>query len=424
MAISKIIADSITDEAVTSAKIATGAVVASDVADGTITNAKIDTVANTKITGLITAAQIATVANTQITGLITAAQIATVANTQITGVITAAQLAATTGSGSVVLATSPTLVTPLLGTPASGTLTNCTGLPVAGGGTGAATLTANTVLIGAGTSAVTFLAPGTTGNVLTSTGSTWLSQVLSVIVPLGEQGVVSIGANSTRALETFTSATGTLYGIHYYTNFTLNQGHTVSVPALKRRLIIIASNTITINGTLTAYGAGAPGGPTSTNSGSQGESGTCQPGGAGYGGALGGYVSNNGYNYGTTRLTGSDLITIGNPLMVMGSGGGGGGNGDGNSGPGTNGGAGGGSIVLIAPTIILASTSVINTAGIAAAAHYYGGSGDGGTGGGGNVYIYTHSYTDNGCTFTLVGTGAPQISAGMLVEGVKQINIY
>ena len=36
MAISKIIADSITDEAVTSAKIATGAVVASDVADGTI----------------------------------------------------------------------------------------------------------------------------------------------------------------------------------------------------------------------------------------------------------------------------------------------------------------------------------------------------------------------------------------------------
>ena len=37
-----------------------------------------------------------------------------------------------TGSGSVVLATSPTLVTPALGTPASGTLTNCTGLPTSG----------------------------------------------------------------------------------------------------------------------------------------------------------------------------------------------------------------------------------------------------------------------------------------------------
>ncbi len=42
-----------------------------------------------------------------------------------------------TGSGAAVLATSPTLVTPILGTPTSGTLTNCTGLPVAGGGTGA-----------------------------------------------------------------------------------------------------------------------------------------------------------------------------------------------------------------------------------------------------------------------------------------------
>jgi hypothetical protein len=37
-----------------------------------------------------------------------------------------------TGSGALVFAESPTLVTPALGTPASGTLTNCTGLPLAG----------------------------------------------------------------------------------------------------------------------------------------------------------------------------------------------------------------------------------------------------------------------------------------------------
>ena len=37
--------------------------------------------------------------------------------------------------------TSPTFVTPALGTPASGVLTSCTGLPVAGGGTGVSTLT-------------------------------------------------------------------------------------------------------------------------------------------------------------------------------------------------------------------------------------------------------------------------------------------
>ena len=50
---------------------------------------------------------------------------------------------ANTGTGNNVLATSPTLVTPNLGTPASATLTNATGLPVATGisglGTGAAT---------------------------------------------------------------------------------------------------------------------------------------------------------------------------------------------------------------------------------------------------------------------------------------------
>jgi hypothetical protein len=53
---------------------------------------------------------------------------------------------APTGTGALVRATSPTLVTPVLGTPASGTLTNCTGLPVTTGvsglGSGVATFLA------------------------------------------------------------------------------------------------------------------------------------------------------------------------------------------------------------------------------------------------------------------------------------------
>jgi hypothetical protein len=52
-------------------------------------------------------------------------------------------------------------------------LTLGTALGVASGGTGAATLTANNVLLGNGTSAVQTVAPGTAGNVLTSNGTTW-----------------------------------------------------------------------------------------------------------------------------------------------------------------------------------------------------------------------------------------------------------
>ena len=52
-------------------------------------------------------------------------------------------------------------------------------LPVASGGTGAVTLTANAVLIGSGTSAVTSVSPGTSGNVLTSNGTSWTSAAQS-----------------------------------------------------------------------------------------------------------------------------------------------------------------------------------------------------------------------------------------------------
>jgi cytoskeletal protein CcmA (bactofilin family) len=48
-------------------------------------------------------------------------------------------------------------------------------LDVANGGTGATTLTANNVILGNGTSAVSFVAPGSNGNVLTSNGTTWTS---------------------------------------------------------------------------------------------------------------------------------------------------------------------------------------------------------------------------------------------------------
>lgn len=77
--------------------------------------------------------------------------------------------AAVTGSGGIALATSPTFTTPVLGTPSSGTLTSCTGLPIGAGttgtlavnrgGTGATTLTG--VLKGNGTSAFSAATAGT-----------------------------------------------------------------------------------------------------------------------------------------------------------------------------------------------------------------------------------------------------------------------
>ena len=51
-------------------------------------------------------------------------------------------------------------------------------LPVANGGTGSTTLTANNVILGNGTGAVQTVAPSTSGNVLTSNGSTWVSQAV------------------------------------------------------------------------------------------------------------------------------------------------------------------------------------------------------------------------------------------------------
>ena len=57
----------------------------------------------------------------------------------------------------------------------SGNITLTGTLVVANGGTGATSLAANNVMLGNGTSAVQMVAPGTSGNLLTSNGSTWSS---------------------------------------------------------------------------------------------------------------------------------------------------------------------------------------------------------------------------------------------------------
>lgn len=72
-----------------------------------------------------------------------------------------------------------------------------TALTVPQGGTGLATLTANNVVLGNGTSAVQFVAPSTAGNVLVSNGTTWTS---------GGAGVTSVAAGAGIAVSASTGA--------------------------------------------------------------------------------------------------------------------------------------------------------------------------------------------------------------------------
>ncbi len=77
----------------------------------------------------------------------------------------------------------------------NGTISSlATPVPVAAGGTGAATLTSKSVLVGNGTSAVTGVAPGTSGNVLLSNGTDWVSTA--------NRAVPSVTGNAGRLLYT------------------------------------------------------------------------------------------------------------------------------------------------------------------------------------------------------------------------------
>lgn len=120
---------------------------------------------------------------------------------------------ASTGTVAVVLSTSPTLVTPLLGTPTSGVLTNCTGLPVAGGGTGIATTTAYSVIC-AGTTATgafqSLAALGAAATVLTSNGAGALPS-FQAAGGGSEIVLLATGTASTSATLDFTSLISSSY---------------------------------------------------------------------------------------------------------------------------------------------------------------------------------------------------------------------
>ena len=154
----------------------------------------------TNITGTaagLTAGNVTTNAN--LTGAVTS-----VGNATSLGSFSSANLLAAltdeTGTGSAVFATSPTLVTPILGTPTSATLTNATGLPLTTGVTGQLPVANG----GTGTATPSIVA----GTNVTVTG-TWPNQTIASTAS-GTGDVVGPTSSTDNAFARFDSTTGKL----------------------------------------------------------------------------------------------------------------------------------------------------------------------------------------------------------------------
>lgn len=137
-------------------------------------------------------------------------------------------------------------------------------LPVANGGTGASTLTANNVILGNGTSAVQFVAPGTSGNVLTSNGTTWTSAAPAGGLTIGTTTITS-GTNG-RVLynnagvlgEMTTSGSGTQLALTNSPSFTTPTLGAATATTINGLTITSSTGTLTVNNgvTLTAATTG------------------------------------------------------------------------------------------------------------------------------------------------------------------------
>jgi hypothetical protein len=202
---------------------------------GNIALAKLDSNFNTPITigntSVLLGNTVTTLNNLTLANVTITSGTSNVTNVNVTNV-TVTNLTATLANVTTLNVASAFITSANIGTLA---LTNA--LPVSSGGTGQVTFPANSVLLGNGTGGIATVAPGNVGNVLTSIGGVWVSNVAvsgaaagantqvqynSSNALAGSANLTFNGTTLTANTLNLTNALGTTYGGTGLTSFTAN----------------------------------------------------------------------------------------------------------------------------------------------------------------------------------------------------------